>query len=53
MTSLNNRLELDNNKIVDISSLRNLTNLNTLYLRGNPITDISPLKFDKLTSITY
>ncbi len=30
-------------QISDISSLSSLTNLQTLYLRGNQITDISPL----------
>lgn len=44
MTNLK-RLDLDNNKISTLNnSLDNLNNLITLYLRDNPINDISSLK---------
>ena len=37
------RLELDNNRIADLTPLADLTNLKTLVLRNNQIADVSPL----------
>ena len=44
-------LDLDNNKITDISPLGNLVNLESLYLVNTQITDISPLF--KLSNLRY
>ncbi|MCY3787780.1 MAG: leucine-rich repeat protein [Gemmatimonadetes bacterium] len=37
------RLELDNNRIADLTPLASLTNLQTLVLRNNQIANVSPL----------
>jgi Leucine-rich repeat (LRR) protein len=36
-------VDLDHNKITDLSPLASLTNLTFLYLQNNQITDVSPL----------
>lgn len=38
-----NFLQIDGNRISDISALASLTNLKTLYIDGNPIADFTPL----------
>ncbi|MCT4507947.1 MAG: leucine-rich repeat protein [Tepidibacter sp.] len=46
------RLDMENNKISDISEFNNLVNLRSSYLYNNKITDISPVsKLDKLEAL--
>ena len=47
-------LTLGWNEISDISVLRKLSNLRTLYLQGNPVEDYSPLSsLDQLESLSF
>lgn len=46
-----NTLQLNNNKIKDISDLKSLSNLRVVYLNDNEISDISVLKY--LPNIQY